>query len=211
MSIAVAGRTGAPARLEVSAPISDGTSTSASEVTTTDTPTVPTTSTTQAPAETTPAQSSTTPSAGTDASVVPTSTSEPATGVGPVAGTYFGVEHFALFTGRCAFLDHHIVGMFRSGDGATWDFHQDYCGTLQGDLWSAVGTFALTASGGATITGTVTETNIRVPSPGVPYTLDVTAGTRQFPGRPVPVDSTIISIGDERGPSPVVGWHAGRR
>ena len=41
---------------------------------------------------------------------------------------------------------------------------------------------ALTAPDGATITGTVTEKNIQVPSPGVPYTLVITAGTQQFAG-----------------------------
>lgn len=115
-------------------------------------------------------------------STTTTTTSLPA-GRGPLpGGTYSGVEHFALFTGRCSFLDHHIVGTFSPSDGTTWTFHQDYCGTLKGDLWSAEGTFALTAPDGAMITGTVTETDIRVPSPGVPYTIDVTGGTQRFAG-----------------------------
>ena len=44
------------------------------------------------------------------------------------------------------------------------------------------GYVALTATNGATITGTVTETNIKVPSPGVPYTLVITGGTQRFAG-----------------------------
>lgn len=120
----------------------------------------------------------TTPKAPT--SVPATPTSGLTTGGPLLAGTYAGVEHFALFTGRCSFLDHHIAGTFSPSDGTNWTFHQDYCGTLQGDLWSGVGTFVLTASDGATISGTVNEANIKVPSPGVPYTIDVTAGTQRF-------------------------------
>jgi hypothetical protein len=150
-AIAAAGRAATPPRVQVSSAVSpDTTSAGASEATAADT------------------------------EVASTPTSELTTGAPLVDGTYFGVEHFALFTGRCAFLDHHIVGTFDVSDGTTWDFHQDYCGTLQGDLWSGVGTFALTAPDGAAITGTVTERNIRVPSPGVPYTLDITGGTQRF-------------------------------
>ena len=159
VAIAAAGRAATPPRVEVSSPVSpDATSAGASETTAADTTTA------------------------THTAVASTPTSELTTGAPPVDGTYFGVEHFALFTGRCAFLDHHIVGTFSASDGTTWDFHQDYCGTLQGDLWSGVGTFALTAPDGAAITGTVTERNIRVPSPGVPYTLDITGGTQRFAG-----------------------------
>jgi hypothetical protein len=117
-----------------------------------------------------------------DTAVASTPSSEPTTGAPPVAGTYFGVEHFAAHAGRCAVLDHHIVGTFSVSDGTTWDFRQDYCGTFQGDLWSGDGTFSLTAPDGAAITGTVTERNIRVPSPGVPYTLDITGGAQRFAG-----------------------------
>jgi hypothetical protein len=119
-----------------------------------------------------------------------TSTSEPAPptteavpGDKSITGNYVGVEHFALFTGRCSFLDHHLAAMFVDSTGASWQFHQDYCGTLHdGDLWSGVGTFALTAADGAAITGTVTETDIVVPSPGVPYTIVITGGTQRFAG-----------------------------
>lgn len=38
----------------------------------------------------------------------------------------------------------------------------------------------MTASDGAAMTGTVNETNIKVPSPGVPYTIVVTGGTQRF-------------------------------
>lgn len=159
VAIAAAGRAATPPRVEVSSPVSPrATAARASEATAADTTTI------------------------ADTAVASTPTSEPAAGAPPVEGTYFGVEHFALYDGRCAFLDHHIVGTFSVSDGTTWDFHQDYCGTLKGDLWSGNGTFALTAPDGAAITGTVTERDIRVPSPGVPYTLDITAGTERFAG-----------------------------
>ena len=123
------------------------------------------------------------PASTTTAPTTTTTTTSLPPGRGPLSGgTYSGVEHFALFTGRCSFLDHHIVGTFSPSDGTPWTFHQDYCGTLQGDLWSAEGTFALTAPDGAMLTGTVTETDIRVPSPGVPYTIVVTGGTQRFAG-----------------------------
>jgi hypothetical protein len=179
--IAVASRVGTQPRIEVSSPVSgDGTSTSTSEVIAANTTGVADTTTTMAQVDTSTIPASTSTSSVTHTSVAPTPTSEPTMSGAPVDGTYFGVEHFALFTGRCAFLDHHIVGTFSPADGTTWTLHQDYCGTLQGDLWSGVGTLSLTAPDGAMITGTVTETNIQVPSPGVPYTVDITAGTQRF-------------------------------
>jgi hypothetical protein len=184
VAIAAASRAATPTRVEVSSRVSpDATSASASEATAADTTTVtdttPVMETTTTFAQPEPTRTSTSTA---DTAVASTPTNEPTTGAPPVDGTYFGVEHFALYAGRCAFLDHHIVGTFSVSDGTTWDFHQDYCGTLQGDLWSGDGTFALTAPDGATISGTVTERNIRVPSPGVPYTLDITGGTQRFAG-----------------------------
>jgi hypothetical protein len=153
VSVAAASRAATPHSVVVSAPVSpDATSAGVSEAT------------------------------GADTAAVSTPSSEPTTGAPPVAGTYFGVEHFAAHAGRCAVLDHHIVGTFSVSDGTTWDFRQDYCGTFHGDLWNGDGTFSLTAPDGAAITGTVTERNIRVPSPGVPYTLEITGGAQRFAG-----------------------------
>ena len=183
VSIAAASRTRTPARIEVSSPVpGDATSTSALAVIATDTTGATDKTTTLAPTDTTTTPASTSTSTATETSVAPAPTSEPTVSGSPVDGTYFGAEHFALFTGQCAFLDHHILGTFSAADGTTWTFHQDYCGTLAGDLWSGQGTFSLTAPDGATISGTVTEKNIHVPSPGVPYTLDITAGTQRFAG-----------------------------
>jgi hypothetical protein len=178
VSLAVASRADAPTRVVVSSPSSgDGTSTSATGGNAAETSTSVETSTTPAPIETTTTSTTTSTTA---PSIGSTPTSRPTTNTLALDGTYFGVEHFAVNTGRCAFLDHHIAGTFKPSDATTWGFRQDYCGTLHGDLWSAVGTFALTAPDGATITGTVTEKNIKVPSPGVPYTLDITGGTQRF-------------------------------
>jgi hypothetical protein len=179
VSIAVASRSDTAARIDVGAPApGDQTSTNADATNETASSANPTrtseTTSSLAPIETTPS---------TVVTSLPAVSTPARTTGGPLSdGSYVGVEHFALFTGRCSFLDHHIVGTFSSSDGTTWTFHQDYCGTLNGDLWSGVGTFALTASDGATISGTVNESNIKVPSPGVPYTIDVTAGTQRFAG-----------------------------
>jgi hypothetical protein len=61
----------------------------------------------------------------------------------------------------------------------TWKFHADYCGVIQGELWTGVGTFTLTAPGGAALTGTFTD-SARLPSTGVPYELDITGGTKRL-------------------------------
>ncbi|MDQ1510926.1 MAG: hypothetical protein QOG50_2770 [Actinomycetota bacterium] len=182
VTVAAASRASTRHSVEVFSPVSPyATSAGASEATASDT-TIATNTTLATETTTTLAQPEPTRTSTADTAVASTPSSEPTTGAPPVAGTYFGVEHFSAHAGRCAVLDHHIVGTFSVSDGTTWDFRQDYCGTFQGDLWSGDGTFSLTAPDGAAITGTVTERNIRIPSPGVPYTLDITGGAQRFAG-----------------------------
>jgi hypothetical protein len=96
-------------------------------------------------------------------------------------GAHNGLEHFALFTGRCSFLDHHLESTFSFVGPTTWKFHADYCGVIHGDLWTGVGTFTLTAPDGAALTGKFTD-SARLPSTGVPYELDITGGTERLAG-----------------------------
>ncbi len=96
-------------------------------------------------------------------------------------GIHSGTEHFALFTGRCAFLDHHLDESVFFRGSLRWQFHADYCGEIHGDLWSGAGTFTLAAPDGAALTGAFTD-SARLPTSGVPYELDVTGGIGRFAG-----------------------------
>ncbi len=97
-------------------------------------------------------------------------------------GRHAGIEHFVLYSGRCAFLDHHLQETFTLDDGSKWDFDAIYCGTLDANnLWTGVGSFTLTTGPGSTLTGTFTD-SAKVPSTGVPYVLDVHAGTGDLVG-----------------------------
>jgi hypothetical protein len=98
-----------------------------------------------------------------------------------VAGSFKGTEYWVLTKGRCPDLDHRLDSAFTRTDGMVWQFHADYCGTLDGDHWSGEGTFTFTASDGAILTG-VFQSAAKLPSPGVPYTLNITAGTGTFDG-----------------------------
>jgi hypothetical protein len=98
-----------------------------------------------------------------------------------VRGTYRGLEHFELFTGPCSFMSHVLESTFEVDGGAAWRFHSDYCGTIDGDMWTGSGTFMFTTEDGATISGE-TSNSARLPSTGEPYDLHVTAGTGSFAG-----------------------------
>jgi hypothetical protein len=128
---------------------------------------------------------STTASTAPTTATVPSTTSTPTTAAPPAnavryTGSYRGTEHYRLNTGRCSYLDHDLVETFTRDDGTTWNFEQIYCGTVDGDLWTGVGTFTITTAHG-TITGTVHD-SATLPSAGEPYDIVVTGGTGRFAG-----------------------------
>lgn len=99
-----------------------------------------------------------------------------------ITGRHAGTEHFALNTGRCSFLDHHLDEVFTLEDGTPWNFASAYCGTIDAaNVWSGAGTFTLTGPGGDGLSGRTTS-RAQIPSPGVPYRLDVDSGTGAFAG-----------------------------
>ena len=142
-----------------------------------DGPSGPSTTTTSTSDSTSSSSSST-----TSTTLTPTSTSEPSTPTHRVVtGTHAGVEHFALDTRRCSFLDHRLEETWTLADGTAWHYVDQYCGTLtDGNHWSGTGTFTLTASDGA-LSGRSTSAAI-IPSVGVPYHLDVDNGTGYYAG-----------------------------
>ena len=40
------------------------------------------------------------------------------------------MEEFALFTGRCNFLDHKLDATYTLSTGAKWRYHSTYCGEI---------------------------------------------------------------------------------
>jgi len=98
-----------------------------------------------------------------------------------LSGTYLGTEHFAVQTGRCAMLDHHLDAIFHLGDATAWAYHADYCGTVDNAVWRGTGTFTFTTADGATLVGSFSD-SARLPTGGVPYTLQITGGTGRYEG-----------------------------
>jgi hypothetical protein len=98
-----------------------------------------------------------------------------------VEGTYRGLERFELLTGPCAFMSHELESTFELSGGAEWRFHSEYCGTIEGAMWSGSGTFTFTTEDGSRISGD-TANSARLPSTGEPYDLHVTDGTGSFAG-----------------------------
>lgn len=97
-------------------------------------------------------------------------------------GQHRGIEHFELYTNRCAFLDHHLEETFTLTHGTTWGFAAAYCGTIDaGGLWTGVGTFEITAGDSSGLSGTFTD-SAQLPSAGVPYVLNVNSGSGVFAG-----------------------------
>jgi hypothetical protein len=138
----------------------------------------------EAPA--TPAPSSTVaPPAAADAETPPSQATPPTTAppvtVEHVEGTYRGTEQFAVTTGRCPTLDHVLDSTFSLSDGSTWRYHSDYCGRLDGTLWTGTGTFTFTTSTGDTITGSFDD-SAQVPSEGEPFDLSIGGGTGAYEG-----------------------------
>jgi hypothetical protein len=97
-------------------------------------------------------------------------------------GKHQALEHFEFGNPRCEVLAHDLAGTMTMTDGAVWHFTETYCGILEpGPLWVGHGTFVLTAPDGATLTGTFGN-SATLPSKGVPYELDIDAGTGTFAG-----------------------------
>lgn len=97
-------------------------------------------------------------------------------------GRHSGVEHFQGRTTQCPVLDHRLRETFALTDGTAWSFRSHYCGTVDAHaLWTGVGSFTITAANGSTLVGTFTE-SAQLPSIGVPYVIDILAGTGSFAG-----------------------------
>ena len=117
-------------------------------------------------------------------SVVPAG--PPAEGSIHVEGSYEGTEHYALTEGDCD-LDHVLDTTWELSDGSTWAFHHEYCGLLDGEVWSyGGGRWTITTADGATLTGTAGPHSAPGPtynvpgSPGIHLTVD--GGTGSFDG-----------------------------
>lgn len=94
-----------------------------------------------------------------------------------VAGTYEGLDHYALTPEGPCQLAHDDNATFTVTDGTTWALHHDQCADVIDDVWSATGTFTLTLPDGSTLTGTSTQEGVPLPTTGQPFDLDITGGT----------------------------------
>jgi hypothetical protein len=153
------------------------------------TPTTTTAPVATAPVSTVP--ESTTPESATPESTIPPSTAPPSTALPSEAGApasvaqdfegaHRGIEHYAPGSGACV-LDHELDSTLEVAGQSTWQYHAEYCGTVNGDLWSGNGTFVITAPDGATLVGTLAS-SARLPTDGEPYQLTITGGTLRFEG-----------------------------
>lgn len=107
-----------------------------------------------------------------------------------IAGTYRGEGlPFERSPDGCAVLAHQLDAVFALSSGEHWTYHADYCGTLQGLLWSGEGTFTFSTPTGDTVTGTFTS-RAWLPSKGVPYDLAITGGTGTWVGATGPCHLT---------------------
>ncbi len=118
----------------------------------------------------------------------PSPTSLPPAGLpsgGPVervAGSYSGTEHYGFTGGACPDLDHLLESTFTLDGGAVWQYRNEYCGDLDGDLWSGSGTFTFTTPGGDVISGTTDIGWVTVPASGGPNLITITGGTGRYEG-----------------------------
>lgn len=117
-------------------------------------------------------------------SVVPAG--PPPEGSRHVEGSYEGTEHYALTEGDCD-LDHVLDTTWELTDGSAWAFHHEYCGRIDGEVWSyAGGRWTITTPDGATLTGTAGPHSAPGPTynvpggPGIQLTID--GGTGSFDG-----------------------------
>jgi hypothetical protein len=93
-------------------------------------------------------------------------------------GHYAGNHTFTLFTGGCL-VDAQGDAVVQFGTRQSWDFHTDYCGSISGNIFTAVGTFTLTLPGGAQLRGT-SFTEVPLSQDGGPITLTITGGTKRY-------------------------------
>jgi hypothetical protein len=115
-------------------------------------------------------------------STTTTTTSAPAAAPLVLAGTHHGVEHFALGTGRCPQIDHHLDETFTLSDGTALAFASVYCGMLDASGgWSGTGTYTLMGTAGS-LHGRSVSSVPSVPSSGAPYTLIVDGGAGVYAG-----------------------------
>ena len=97
-------------------------------------------------------------------------------------GRHGGIEHVQIHTTQRPVLYHQLQETFTLTDGTAWSFQAHYCGTIDSNaVWTGVGSFTITTAGGSTLSGTFTD-SAQLPSVGVPYVIDITAGTGAFAG-----------------------------
>jgi hypothetical protein len=98
------------------------------------------------------------------------------------AGSFDGMEEFALFTGRCNFLDHKLDATYSLSTGAKWRFHSSYCGEIDAsNRHYGDGEFTFTTANGSTLEGTF-HSDAQLPSKGEPYTMQIRQGTGDYTG-----------------------------
>lgn len=98
-----------------------------------------------------------------------------------LAGTYVGIEHYALFTDRCPDTSNHLDATWHVGSSDI-AYVADYCGENRADgTWHGKGTVVLTDTEGSTLQGTFEHT-APIGTPGEPYVIMLTGGTGRFSG-----------------------------
>ena len=109
-----------------------------------------------------------------------------------VSGAYSGRQNFAFGEAGCSFVHQTFSGDYDASRGPGGSLSIDSCVSFgSGSLFDVRGTFTLTTSSGAVLSGTVEGST----DGGVPASLDlvltVTSGTRQFRA----VSGTIVLSG----------------
>lgn len=105
-----------------------------------------------------------------------------------VDGSYDGVSTFTLATSRCEMVDTVWDATVSVSNGETWQYHNEYCGTVIDDTFNGAGTFMFTAANGDTLTGTTATIDVPVPDPGGkggtggPTYLSISDGTSAYAG-----------------------------
>lgn len=103
-------------------------------------------------------------------------------------GSYDGRSNFTLFTSRCEMVDTVWDATVAVSNGETWQYHNDYCGTVIDDTFNGSGTFTFTEANSDMLTGTTTTIDVAVPDPGGkggaggPTYLSITNGTGAYAG-----------------------------
>ena len=142
------------------------------------------TSTTSRPPDGPTVTDSSSTSSTTSSSTTTTSTlaAPPAVTTLVLTGTHAGTEHFALGTGRCPQIDHHLDETWTATNGTVLTFSNAYCGELDTrGRWSSTGTYTLGDAAGA-FQGRTNNAVDKVPSPGGPYRIALDSGTGAYAG-----------------------------